>query len=228
LRRLAVVTGLVVLGSLLAGAASAAPAVAPSQVLATLLTNHEVHKWPSETSASLPSIGAERPITGERTVLPLLGQTKNWLHVELPGRPNGLTGWIRKKATVLSFTTWHLVVEIGRRQVLAFHNGRLAKSFPAVVGKPSTPTPTGTFFVEEAIRLSPGGMGAPFALALSARSNVYQEFDGGPGQIALHGLTGIGGVPGTAVSHGCIRLDSAAMTWLVLHFHAGAPVTITN
>jgi lipoprotein-anchoring transpeptidase ErfK/SrfK len=148
--------------------------------------------------------------------------------VQLPGRPNGLTGWIRRKSTVLSYTPWHLVVEIAQRRVLAFRWGHVVKTFPAVVGKPSTPTPLGTFFVEEAIRLTPGGMGAPFALALSARSNVYQEFDGGPGQIALHGLTGIGGVPGTAVSHGCIRLDSAAMTWLVLRIHAGAPVTITN
>jgi lipoprotein-anchoring transpeptidase ErfK/SrfK len=120
------------------------------------------------------------------------------------------------------------VVEIAQRRVLAFRSGHVVKSFPAVVGKPSTPTPTGSFFVEEAIRLLPGGLGAPFALALSARSNVYQEFDGGPGQIALHGLTGIGGVPGTAVSHGCIRLDGAAMTWLVLRIHAGAPVTITS
>ena len=197
-------------------------------MLVTLLANHEVHKWPTATSASLPLISAERPITGVKTVLPVLGHTKNWLHVELPGRPNGLTGWIRKKATVLSFTTWHLVVEIGRRQVLAFRSGHLMKAFPAVVGKPSTPTPTGTFFVEEAIRLNPGGPGSPYALALSARSNVFQDFDGGPGQIALHGLTGIGGVPGTAVSHGCIRLDTGAITWLALRVRAGTPVTITN
>jgi hypothetical protein len=197
-------------------------------VLVTLLAPHEVHKWPSAKSGSLPLISNERPLTGVRTVLPVLGHTKSWLHVRLPGRPNGLTGWIRKKSTVMSYTTWHLVVEIASRRVLAFHNGRLARSFPAVVGKPSTPTPLGTFFVEEAIRLNPGGMGAPFALALSARSNVYQEFDGGPGQIALHGLTGIGGTPGTAVSHGCIRLDSGAMTWLVLRIRAGAPVTITS
>ena len=161
-------------------------------------------------------------------MLPVLGHTKSWLHVELPGRPNGLTGWIRKTQTVLSFTTWHLVVDLGQRRVLAYHSGRLAKAFYAVVGKPSTPTPTGTFFVEEALRLTPGGMGAPYALALSARSNVYQEFDGGPGQIALHGLTGIGGTPGTAVSHGCVRLDSSAITWLVLRVHAGAPVTIIS
>jgi lipoprotein-anchoring transpeptidase ErfK/SrfK len=194
----------------------------------TLLAPHEVHKWPSAKSGSLPLISAERPITGVRTVLPVLGHTKNWLRVRLPGRPNGLTGWIRKKATVLSSTPWHLVVEIAGRRVLAFRRGHLVKIFSAVVGKPSTPTPTGTFFVEETVRLSPGGVGAPFALALSARSNVFQEFAGGPGQIALHGLTGLGGVPGTAVSHGCIRLDSAAMIWLVLRIRAGAPVTITN
>jgi lipoprotein-anchoring transpeptidase ErfK/SrfK len=210
------------------GAASAAPTVSRSQTLVTLLAPHEVHKSPRAQSGSLPLISAERPLTGVRTVLPVLGHTKGWLHVRLPGRPNGLTGWIRKKSTVLSYTPWHLVVEIGSRSVLAFRSGHVVKRFRAVVGKPSTPTPLGTFFVEEAIRLNPGGMGAPFALALSARSNVYQEFDGGPGQIALHGLTGIGGTPGTAVSHGCVRLDSAAMTWLVLRIRAGAPVTITN
>jgi lipoprotein-anchoring transpeptidase ErfK/SrfK len=228
LRRLALLTGLVLVAALPASTVSAAPAVQPAQQLVTLLANHEVHNWPSAKSGSQPLISVERPLTGVNTVLPVLARTKSWLKVRLPGRPNSHTGWIRKKATKLAWTPWHLVVSVGQRRVLAFRKGHLEKSFAAVVGKPSTPTPTGEFFVEEAIRLSPGGMGAPFAMALSARSNVYQEFEGGPGQIALHGVTGIGGVPGTAVSHGCIRLDSAAMTWLVLHFGAGTPVTITN
>jgi lipoprotein-anchoring transpeptidase ErfK/SrfK len=110
--------------------------------------------------------------------------------------------------------------------VLVYRAGRIVKLFRAVVGKPSTPTPTGTFFVEEPVHLSPGAVGAPYALALSARSNVLQEFDGGPGQIALHGLNNIGGVLGTAVSHGCIRLDTAAMIWLVGRIGAGVPVTV--
>jgi lipoprotein-anchoring transpeptidase ErfK/SrfK len=226
--RRALATWLVLLVSLPLGAAHAAPAVQPIQPLVSLLAPHEVHKWPSARSGSLPLVSAERPITGTRTVLPVLGRTRNWLHVRLPGRPNGRTGWIRKRATVSSYTPWRLVVEIGRRRVVVFRKGHLEKIFPAVVGRPSTPTPTGEFFVEEAIRLLPGGLGAPFALALSARSDVFQEFEGGPGQIALHGLTGIGGVPGTAVSHGCIRLKGSAMTWLVRHFGAGTPVTITN
>jgi lipoprotein-anchoring transpeptidase ErfK/SrfK len=92
----------------------------------------------------------------------------------------------------------------------------------------STPTPRGEFFVEESIQLRAADVGAPFALALSARSDVLQEFDGGPGQIALHGLANIGGVLGSAVSHGCVRLDNGTMRWLVVRVGPGVPVAITS
>jgi len=129
-------------------------------------------------------------------------------------------------ATDRSVTDWHIVVDTSSRRVTVYRAGRPVRMFEAVVGKPSTPTPTGEFFVEESIALRATDVGAPYALALSARSDVLQEFDGGPGQIALHGLENVGGVPGTAVSHGCVRLDTAAMRWLVAHVGPGVPVTI--
>jgi lipoprotein-anchoring transpeptidase ErfK/SrfK len=96
------------------------------------------------------------------------------------------------------------------------------------VGKPATPTPPGAAFVEEVIQLRASAVGAPFALALSSRSAVLQEFAGGPGQIALHGLMNVGGTLGTATSHGCIRLTNAAMRWLVFRVAPGTPVTVTR
>jgi hypothetical protein len=60
----------------------------------------------------------------------------------------------------------------------------------------------------------------------SARSDVFQQFDGGPGQIALHGLTNVGGVLGTAASHGCVRLDNGVMRWLVKRIRPGTTVII--
>jgi lipoprotein-anchoring transpeptidase ErfK/SrfK len=228
LLRLALATMLVVLAGSWNGAATAAPTVRPTQALVTLLAFHAVYSTPNASATMLPTIAAQRPITGVQTVLPMLGRAAGWLHVRLPGRPNGRTGWIQARATAAAVTPWHIVVDTARRRVLIFRTGRVVKIFRAVVGKPSTPTPTGTFFVEEAVRLSPGDVGAPFALALSARSNVLQEFDGGQGQIALHGLANIGGVLGTAVSHGCIRLDGDAMRWLVERIGAGVPVTVTN
>ena len=166
-------------------------------------------------------------------MLPVLGDTTGadgivWLHVRLPGRPNGRTGWIKRVATAASTTKWHIVVKTSSRRVIVYRNGRPVRTDRAVVGKPSTPTPHGTFFVEEAIQLRSSDAGAPFALALSARSNVLQEFNGGPGQIGLHGLSNVGGVLGSAVSHGCVRLANATMRWLVLRIGPGVPVTITS
>lgn len=207
----------------------AAPAaVHRTQAVAVLHTAHQAYARPARTSARIQLVRARRPLTGERTVLPVIGATGRWLHVRLPGRPNGSTGWIRKAATVVAMTRWHVVVELGRRRVVVYRAGRAVRIARAVVGKPSTPTPRGEYFVEEDLQLRPADVGAPFALALSARSNVLQEFDGGPGQIALHGLANVGGALGTAVSHGCIRLDSAMMRWLVVHIGPGVPVTISS
>ena len=71
-----------------------------------------------------------------------------------------------------------------------------------------------------------GKPGGPFALALSGRSNVLQEFDGGPGQVALHGVANLGGTPGTAVSHGCVRLTNRQITWMAARIEPGVAVSI--
>jgi lipoprotein-anchoring transpeptidase ErfK/SrfK len=196
-----------------------------------LLRSHTAFAHPNLKAEHVAFVSSHRPITGGRTVLPVLERRagahgRRWLRVELPGRPNGHTGWIRRVATTSRTTRWHLVVRTSAQRVLVYRSGRLVRAFGAVVGKPSTPTPLGRFFVEEAVELKRWDVGAPYALALSARSTVLQEFDGGPGQIALHGLSNVGGVLGTAASHGCVRLDDGAMRWLVTQFGAGVPVTI--
>ena len=206
--------------------ASASTHVAATQDLVTLVTPHVAHGKPSAHAPSLGAVPTRTPITGERTTLPVLGTYGNWLLVRLPGRPNGHTGWINEAGTTTSVTAWHLVVDTSTRELTIFHAGHLVRTEKAVVGKPSTPTPTGDYFVEESIELKANAVGAPYALALSARSNVLQDFEGGPGQIAMHGLENVGGVPGTAVSHGCIRLENATMRWLSGRIGPGVPVTI--
>jgi len=231
--RLTLLAALAVLATTLAGPAAghiarATQSVQPSQKLVALLKAHAAFAKPTAHSAHRGVVPSERPITGERTVLPVLAVKGTWLQVRLPGRPNGHTGWIKSVATVTHFTSWHIVVETSTPRVTVYRSGHLIKTFPAIVGKPSTPTPHGEFFVEESIQLQPSDPGAPFALALSARSNVFPEFDGGPGQVALHGLDNIGGDLGTAESHGCVRLADSAMRWLVYRVGPGVPVTITS
>jgi len=234
---LAALAGLVV--ALSTSPATAAPSgsaraeVQHTQELVILLGPHAAMSAPDEGSASLELVPARRPITEDRTVLPVLGHRSGadgaeWLHVLLPGRPNGHTGWIKRRATRSTITGWRIVIDTSSRRVTVYQQGRKIRAFKAIVGTPATPTPPGEFFVEEVIRLRAGDVGAPFALALSARSNVLQEFAGGPGQIALHGLRNVGGVLGSAVSHGCVRLANDAMRWLNVRIGPGIPVTIRS
>ena len=166
----------------------------------------------------------------QNPVLPVLGRARagrgSWIHVRLPGRPNGHAGWISADHTRRTYTDWRVSIRLSTRRVTVFHRGRVEGRFRAVVGRASTPTPRGHFFVEEAVPLS--RLGGPFALAISARSNVYQQFAGGPGQVALHGTTGLTGALGTAVSHGCIRLSRRAITWLARRTGPGVPLTIRS
>jgi len=228
----------VVLGCAQAAGARASVRIAPHQEIAALFSSRDARIQPTLHAGVVGFVGDRRPITGERTVLPVLGQTidnhgRAWLRVRLPGRalgsrPPPRTGWINAANTLISTTRWHIVVSLGARQVIVYRNGRRLHTFAAIVGKPSTPTPTGEYFVEENIRMPAGVPGAPFALATSDRSNVLQQFDGGPGQIAIHGLDNVGGTLGTAESHGCIRVADSTVTWLARRIPPGVPVSILS
>jgi lipoprotein-anchoring transpeptidase ErfK/SrfK len=212
-------------------AAPPKPAVKPVQELVTLTRAHRAVSSLQPHPSRVTAVRALRPITGTRTVLPVLAHATTHsgadrLLVLLPGRPNSSRGWIAQRGTIAMTTSWHIVVRTRTRQVFVYRSGRRVRSFGAVVGKPSTPTPHGRFFVEESVRMIPGSAGAPFALALSARSNVFTEFEGGPGQIAIHGVANLGGTPGTAASHGCVRLANHNIAWLAARISPGVRVDI--
>ncbi|MSO46633.1 MAG: murein L,D-transpeptidase [Thermoleophilia bacterium] len=94
-------------------------------------------------------------------------------------------------------------------------------------GAPTTPTPTGQFAVYQEIRevwWSPLG---PWALHLTAHSNVRFEYAGGPGRIAIHGARGVlWAEAGTNPSHGCIRVPDPEIRKVTALVSPGSPVKI--
>jgi len=216
-------------GAFAAPAPAARPTVPPSQSLVVLLRDHVVRAAPAASAPRIESVSGRRPLTRVRTVLPVIGSRRGrtWLQVRLPGRPNGHHGWITSAHTRPASTEWHIVVRLGARRVIVYRGGRVERSFRAVIGTPGTPTPRGRFFVEEALALSARQAGGPFALATSARSQVLEQFAGGPGQIALHGTANLPGALGNAASHGCVRLSTRAITWLARRIGAGVPLRVT-
>jgi hypothetical protein len=152
-----------------------------------------------------------------------------WLRVLLDRRPNGAAVWLNADDTVLSVDPWHLRVLLRRRRVTVYRAGRRVRTFAAVVGKAATPTPAGLFAIAAELRQpEPDGFVGSWVLPLTAHSVVLRRFDGGDGQVALHGRGGASLLDplGSARSHGCVRLANSAIAWIARHAPAGTPVSI--
>jgi lipoprotein-anchoring transpeptidase ErfK/SrfK len=208
-------------------------AVSPSAAAGTQRAaklQHGVTVRSAPGGAAVGFVAARRPLSGTPTVLPVVDRrtqgSRTWLRVRLPRRPNGATGWIASDGTVATPLTWRVVIDRSRRRARVYRGGRLRRRLPVVVGAAGTPTPLGRFFVAERVRQPRGSALGPWVLATSAYSNVLQEFAGGPGQIGLHGRTGLPEPLGSAASHGCVRFADGAIGWLARRARPGTPIRI--
>jgi len=154
-----------------------------------------------------------------------------WLRLRLPRRPNDASAWVRADRTVLTRTAWRIDIDVGDRLVAVRRAGRVVHRFRAVVGAPGTPTPVGLFAIAEIVRQpDPGGFLGPWALHLTAHSDVLDEYGGGPGTVAIHGRGGESLLDplGGALSHVCVRIDNRPIRYLARHLAPGTPVTIRH
>jgi lipoprotein-anchoring transpeptidase ErfK/SrfK len=170
---------------------------------------------------------------GYPSVLPVLAAQNGRIKVRLAQRPDESTSWIDETAAVYSTTTYAIVIDIRQHWLYVFKNGIQTDSYPVGVGKSSTPTPTGSYFVAFH---SPPNSGADYGsvmLETSAHSKVISHFEGGNDAIiAIHGpidpqSNAEIGNHGAAISNGCIRMHDADLN-RVKHVPDGTPVMITG
>ena len=165
---------------------------------------------------------------GSPTTFLVTAEVGGWLQVVLPIRANNTRGWIPRDTVTLATTNMRALVTISARNVTVYDGNEVVADISAVVGKPSTPTPTGLFYVTDVIDTQDsGGVYGPYVLALSARSEVFDFFNGGEPLTALHG-TSSPGLIGTAASNGCIRLPNDMSTFLATRLPLGTAVYIQS
>jgi lipoprotein-anchoring transpeptidase ErfK/SrfK len=166
-------------------------------------------------------------VNGARTAFSVLGCRGDWLRVELPVRPNGAVGWVRARDVGLARVHARIVVELAARRLRLYRDGRLRIIATVAVGAPSTPTPTGRYYVnQELIPSDPNGPYGPVALGISAFSDVLTGWaQGGP--IAIHGTNEPWSI-GRAASHGCIRLPNEVLRRVFAQTPVGTPVVINH
>jgi lipoprotein-anchoring transpeptidase ErfK/SrfK len=116
------------------------------------------------------------------------------------------------------------VVDLSDETLRYYRGGHLQHDFSVGVGRPETPTATGTFYVWAQVpQASASGPYGVFALGLSGFSPVLKDWPGG-GRMAIHGTSNPGD-RGLMVSHGCIRVYNDDMVDL-RHVPLGTPVVI--
>ena len=176
-------------------------------------------------------VGKLLRLTPERTtnlVLALDGRRTRravWIRVRLPVLPNDTTGWVPRRA----LSDWkvvrtHLVVDRRGLTATLYRLGTPVFLARVGIGRPSSPTPAGEFFVRNHLYGYNDPVYGPIAFGTSARSAVFTDWPGG-GFIGIHGTNRPDLVPGR-VSHGCIRLKNRDILRLAQLMPVGTPLTV--
>jgi lipoprotein-anchoring transpeptidase ErfK/SrfK len=242
---LALITGLgasVLFGGLFGSESGSSPAPGPTSasasvsddkvaaanvVAAARVASLPVFDRPSGTGVVSQRLANPRP-SGAPLVLLVAEERPGWLQVQLPERPNGSTGWVRAGDVSQSRHQFRIEVSLTTHRLSAFDGDRRVLETAAAVGKAGTPTPAGHFYTTELLRPpKPNGPYGPYALGLSAHSDVLTDFAGGDGTVGIHGTNDPSSL-GSDASHGCVRVSNEAIAVLAETLPVGTPVDILS
>jgi hypothetical protein len=171
-------------------------------------------RTPEGTSNVVSVVGAAHDASGEA-----------WVAVRVPALPTNVIGWTpRRVLGGYAFVHTRLVVDLERRSAELQVGGRSIFSAPIGIGTPSSPTPTGEYYVRSRVQSLRSPAYGPLAFGTSARSPVLTDWPGG-GFVGIHGTNQPELIPG-AISHGCIRLRNEDILELGRLMPVGTLVTI--
>jgi hypothetical protein len=150
---------------------------------------------------------------GGKSYLPIMA-TRNigdatWHQVLTQDRPNSTRVWIKEDSEMKLYRGRHVIDLDLRTQTLRWYKDRrMMLKTRAAIGKSSTPTPKGEFFVTHLSR-TPSREYGPFMLVTSAHSEVLRSYGGiDDAIVAIHGpiTSEAQFAQGARLSSGCVRL----------------------
>lgn len=202
--------------------------------IATPVGDPEVYAEPS-TEATRLDIGP-KTAAGAPTTFAIVGdaspeampEVAGWYRVALRDRPNGSTGWVPVASVQVTKTPMRVFVDLDARTLRVEDEGESIFTADVAIGTEDNPTPeNGTYVTELIANVEPEGAYGPYAFGLALHSDTLTEFNGGPGQVGIHG-TNRPELIGERVSSGCVRLSNDDIEALVdLQLPLGVPVFIS-
>jgi hypothetical protein len=178
-----------------------------------------IARFGRDNAYGIPTVFAVRAAVLRRDCRP------GWYRVQLPIKPNGRLGYVRAAAVRLAVVRTRIAVDLSRKLLTYYRDGRARWRLRVGIGPSATPTPIGSFYVNQLYREDPAGPYGPAVIGISAYSTVLTWWpDGGP--VAIHG-TNRPWTIGRAASNGCIHVPNAAVERLFRITPMGTPVVIS-
>ena len=148
-----------------------------------------------------------------------------WLQIRVPGRPNGRKGWVPEESlSQLYEVQTQLVIDRRKLRATLLERGRKVWSSRVGVGKASTPTPAGHYWIRERLsNLRGSPIYGPWAFGTAAYSRL-SDWPGGC-VVGIHGTNQPELIPGRP-SHGCVRMPNRKIVQLRRLMPVGTPLLI--
>jgi lipoprotein-anchoring transpeptidase ErfK/SrfK len=183
-----------------------------------------IHQPPSQPSSPATVRPVEAPVSGAASAAgkpapPAMGQATT------------------TAAATSESVNRQILLELGKRTISLLEAGQVVKSWPVAIGDPSTPTPTGTFKVENKV-LNPqyqSTKSGKLNPTIGAQGPLGDRWIGfkmsGANQYGIHGTPSAWAWTVTsraAVSNGCVRMLTPHVRELFEKVDVGTPVVVRH
>ena len=159
-------------------------------------------------------------------VVEVLENQGDYMKVLITARPNHTTGWVKADDVTIAATEYRMELDLSTFHLKVFKGPDVFVETDVVIGKDSTPTPVGHYFVTEKIKNSSDtGVYGAWILPINGYSEVLDTFDNGLPQVTFHG-TNQPELVGTKASNGCVRIPNDVVTKIAETIPAGTPIDI--
>ncbi len=159
-------------------------------------------------------------------VVEVLENQGDYMKVLITARPNHTTGWVKADDVTIAATEYRMELDLSTFHLKVFKGPDVFVETDVVIGKDSTPTPVGHYFVTEKIKNSSDtGVYGAWILPINGYSEVLDTFKNGLPQVAFHG-TNQPELVGTKASNGCVRIPNDIVTKIAEAIPAGTPIDV--
>jgi hypothetical protein len=204
------------------------PKLKPAHVIAEVRPGHALALRSRPFGPVLARVGSRTPFGSQRALGVVATRHGRWLAVTDAAVGNNRIVWVDAKSGALRYTRtrFEIDVDLSSRSLIVRRNGTTVRRLSVGVGRPGSPTPTGTFAVTD--KLNGGAYSAAYGcciLSLSAtQPNLPAGWTGG-NRIAIHGTLSASDF-GRAVSAGCVHASDSDLRYLMRTVPLGTPVVI--